>query len=238
MPPIRPVRSSPLLRPLLALAVALVAGPVAAQEEDPGPDDPVRPDPEACTLLDFETIPGVTVSEGLVIDTQLEASLGMTFALEDGTSPRLAEVGRPQTAFVGRGPDGPAPGQGVGAFFLTDDGVLRGRMSSPLIVTFSMPVDSASGVVLDIDYTERFTIEVRDDAGEVLESLTISAGDPGTGDGIATPWGFGRDSADVASIRFEGTRRGGRFGLGFDNFVTCAPARVERPSTEGAEGPV
>lgn len=74
------------------------------------------------------------------------------------------------------------------------------------------PVDSASGVVLDIDYSERFTIEARDSAGDVLELVTIAAGDPGTGDGIATPWGFSRSSADVASIRFEGTRRSGRFG--------------------------
>lgn len=183
---------------------------------------------EGCTLLDFEAVPDTAVSEGLVVGDQFLGSLGMSFALEDGTRPRLAEVGPPTTAFLGRGEDGPSPDQGIGSYFLTDDGELRGSTSSPLIVAFSQPVDSASGVVLDIDYSERFTIQARDTSGRVLQTVTISAGDPGTGNGIATPWGFGRESADVASIRFEGTRESGRFGLAFDNFVTCAPGRVAR----------
>lgn len=96
-------------------------------------------------------------------------------------------------------------------------------------------MDSASGVVLDIDGGETFTIEARDASGQVLQQIVITAGDEGTGDGMATPWSFSRASADVASVRFEGVRPSGRFGLGFDNFTTCAPDRVT--STEEADRP-
>ena len=177
-----------------------------------------------CFTVDFETVPGEQVSEGLLIDTQFEDDLGISFTLEDGTSPRLAEIGTPTTAFEPR--DTPEPEQGIGSFFLTDDGELTSGNASPLIVTFSQPVDSAGGVVLDIDFNETFTIEARDDSEQVLEQIIITAGDDSTGDGIATPWSFARAMPDVASIRFEGVRPSGRFGLGFDNFTTCAPART------------
>ncbi len=176
-----------------------------------------------CFTVNFETIPGEQVAEGLLIDTQFESDLGISFVLEDGTVPRLAEIGTPTTAFEPR--DTPEEDQGIGSFFLTDDGELTSGNASPLIVTFSQPVDSAGGVVLDIDFTETFTIEARDNSEQVLEQIIITAGDDSTGDGIATPWSFAREMPDVASIRFEGVRPSGRFGLGFDNFTTCAPAR-------------
>ena len=181
-----------------------------------------------CATIDFESIPGSTPSDDLLIDTQFESSLYLTFALEDGTVPRLAEVGSPTSAFEPS--DTPAPGQGIGTYFLTDDGLLTSAEEpSPLIVTFTVLADSASGVVLDIDGGETFTIQARDANGSLLEEIVISAGDPNTGDGVATPWGFARPSADVASIRFMGVRPSGRFGLGFDLFTTCAPGRVPPP---------
>ena len=74
---------------------------------------------------------------------------------------------------------------------------------------------------------EKFTIEAKDETGEVLETVTINAGDSGTGDGIATSWSFERSTNDIYSIRFKGTRiaRGG-FGLGFDNFSARAVAVI------------
>lgn len=195
-------------------------------------------DAARCVTIDFETMPGEAPVEGMVIRDQFRSVPGMTFALEDGSYPHLAQVGDPTTAFLGKGSDGPAPGQDVGSFFLTDDGVLKGSVSSPLIIDFTFPVDSASGDVLDIDYTERFSIEARDRARTVLETLVIAAGDPATGNGVATRWGFGRPSADVASIRFEGTRRSGRFGLGFDNLTTCAPGREEPPADPSSAGEI
>lgn len=181
-----------------------------------------------CAILDFETIPGETPVEGLLISTQFFDSLGISFSLENGELPRLAKVGAPATAFGGAfGPDTPAPGQNIGSFFLTDDGVLSGLNAPPLIVNFAFPIDTASGRVLDIDFDETFTVEARDSSGQILEQVVIMAGDPGTGDAIATFWSFNRDTADIYSIRFVGTRNApGAFGLGFDNFTTCAPGRV------------
>jgi len=176
--------------------------------------------------IDFETIPGVAPFEGLLINTQFLASDGVTFSLEGGGSPVLAEVGRPRTAFLGFGNvgDTPAPGQGVGQFFLTDDGLTSGTAPVALIVDYSVLTASASGVILDIDGTtgqENFLIEAFDGAGGLLAMISIASGDADTGNGIATDWSFNLLSADIASIRCIGTRSGsGFFGLGFDNFDT------------------
>src|SRR5688500_18501339 len=143
-----------------------------------------------CTPIDFETIPQNTSKEGLLIDDQFAASHGIRFRLEPQGAPRLAGVGAPLTGFEGprRQPDAPAPNQGVGNFFLTDDGVLSRMNVPPLVVAYDPPTNAASGVVLDIDFDEMFTIEARDAGGKVRHTITIKAGDPGTGDGIATRW--------------------------------------------------
>ena len=98
-------------------------------------------------------------------------------------------------------------------------------------MNYTTPTMAASGVILDIDFNESFLIQARDGSGNVLESISISAGDPGTGNGIATLWSFSRPSADVVSIRFAGTRTaGGAFGLGFDNF-DARTAAVPEPES-------
>ena len=172
--------------------------------------------------IDFEDIPGVgTPFEGMEISDQYLATDGVTFSLEDGTNPVIAEVGAPLTGFWVNGgdPDTPLPDQGIGQFFLTDDGSVAGAISSPLIVSYATPTAAASGVVLDMDGDEVFTIEARDAAGNVLQTIVINAGDENTGDAVATPWAFDRASDDVHSIRFSGVRTdGGGFGLGFDLF--------------------
>lgn len=180
-------------------------------------------DEPECATVTFEFVPGEELSEGLVINSQFEDLLGMTFSLEDGTDPVLAKTGAPSTAFEPN--DSPNNGQGVGDFFLTDDGLITADLS-PLIVTFTAPVDSASGLVLDIDGGETFNIQAFDSSNNMLEDFVITDGDPGTGSRIATTWFFSRDTPDVASIRFEGQRPSGIFGLGFDNFTTCAPSRL------------
>ena len=185
-------------------------------------------------IIDFESIPSFGVpTEGLVISNQFEASDGITFSLEGGGNPRIAQVGSPATAFLGPGNAGdtPAPNQGVGNFFLTDDGLLSGLTSPALIVSYSTPTSAASGVILDIDFDESFVIQARDGLGNILQSINIVSGDPGTGDGIATFWSFERSLADIASIRFAGTRTAaGVFGLGFDNFSARSVAPVPVPS--------
>jgi hypothetical protein len=181
-----------------------------------------------CATITFETIPGDSVYEGLEINSQYSDSLGMTFMLEDSTFPHIADVGGAKTAFESKyGDDTPAPDQNIGSFFLTDDGKTSGLSSSPLLIQFSIPVDSASGVMLDIDASESFTVQARGDTGQILSEYTIKAGDPGTGDGLATPWSVKRDSADIYSIRLEGKRtQAGFFGLGFDNFTSCSTLRI------------
>lgn len=173
-------------------------------------------------LIDFETVPGVsTPAEGLAIGTQYAATAGVTFMLEDGTLPLLAEVGSPRTAFAPSDLPADDDADAIGQFFLTDDGLLLGEDPSPLIVAYSTPTSSASGVVLDIDFNEQFEIEARGFDGSVLETLIIQAGDPETGNREATPWAIQRVAADIYSIRFVGTRTAsGGFGLGFDNFDT------------------
>lgn len=184
------------------------------------------------TIIDFETIPGDVPAEGLVISNQFEASHGVTFSLQGGGSPVLAQVGSPATAFRGPGnlPDTPAEGQGIGQFFLTDDGVLAGLEADPLIVTYSTPTAAASGVIVDIDFDESFLVEAFD-AGDILvDSFLINAGDDGTGDGIATLWFVEHTADEIAWIRFTGTRtEAGVFGLAFDNF--SARSVVPLPAT-------
>jgi len=184
-------------------------------------------------IIDFESIPGVGVPiEGLIISDQFEASDGISFALEGGGNPRIAQLGSPTTAFKGHGGvgDTPAPGQGTGSFFLTDDGSLSGLTSPPLLINYSTPTSAASGFILDIDFDESFLIQARDDSGSVLQTINILAGDPGTGNGIATFWSFDRPTEDIASIRFAGSRAAaGAFGLGFDNFNARSATVVPMP---------
>lgn len=175
----------------------------------------------AVPVIDFETVPGTTPFEGLIISNQYEASTGVTFELEGGGFPVLAEVGNPRTAFAPN--DTPLPGQGIGQFFLTDDGLTTGLTSPALIIRYNTPTAQASGVILDIDFNDAFVIEARDINETVLETINIQAGDPGTGNAVATFWGFARPQADVTSIRLKGTTSaGGFFGLGFDRFNTRA----------------
>jgi len=177
-----------------------------------------------CSEIDFESIPNDTAEEGLEIEAQFLDTLGVAFELEDGTLPTLSEVGAPSTAFGSAwGNDEPAPNENVGSFFLTDDGVLSGLEFSPVIITFETPLDSVSGAVLDMDFDEQFIIQAFDNSDSMLVEIVLTAGDPGTGDGVATPWGFKRNDFDVDRIRISGIREvNGAFGLAFDNLVFCA----------------
>lgn len=152
----------------------------------------------------------------------LEATYGVTFILENGAFPTIAKIGPPFTAFMGypnnTSPDTPAPTQGVGSFFLTDNPGFSGMSPPALIITFASPVRASSGVILDIDFTEKWTIQARNASGNILETIILNAGDLNTGDGIATPWSFNRSDFDIYSISFKGERKDAEFGLAFDNF--------------------
>lgn len=174
-------------------------------------------------IIDFETLPGQTPSDGLTISDQYKASFGLSFELEGGGNPVIAEVGNPTTAFSSAaGNDTPLPGNDMGRFFITDDGRLSGNFSPPMILRFDIPIDSFSGCIVDIDFGEQFIIHARDINENIILADTIRDGDPDTGDGILTCWGFNLPGCEgaIQSIRFAGTRNNsGAFGLGLDNFT-------------------
>ena len=178
---------------------------------------------QAQMTIDFETVPGDSPREGLVIKDQFKSSYGVTFRFEDGSPVILAKVGPPTAGFEGPGgqSDLPAPGQNIGDYFVTRKGLNK---PPPLIIEYTNPVSAASGYLIDIDGanmttdSEEFTVEIRDRNNQILESRYLNKNTPGTGDGIATPFSFQRSNRDIYSIRIicGGTRK--NFGVAFDNF--------------------
>lgn len=188
--------------------------------------------------INFEDIPNETEIEGLKINTQFFDDYGITFSLENGESPTLAEVGSPATAFLSSlGDDTPIGTSDVGQFFITDDGSLSGLASSALIINFTDPITYAIGQILDVDFTESFTIEAFGINDELLFIETLEDGDPGTGDGLATEWSIGTDYCfEIYKLRLEGTRtQAGEFGLGIDNFVFFPTVKIENVITEDTD---
>lgn len=180
---------------------------------------------DGCVTIDFESIPNETPFSGLVINDQFLDTIGLSFSLETGGFPVLASVGSPVEAFASAwGDDTPAPGVDLGSFFLTDDGVLAGLDSPPIILEFEEPVDSFGGCILDMDLGEVFIIHARGPNEELILVDTVQAGDPGTGDGALTCWGFNFNGCEgtIHSIRFEGKRdTPGSFGMGLENLSFC-----------------
>jgi len=179
-----------------------------------------------CLTIDFETLGNINLYEGLPINNQFFDEYGVTFELENGTIPLLAEVGGVRAfAFSSIfGNDTPAPNQKVGRYFITDDGLVSNLTAIPLIVRFENPVDSVSAEVLDMDFDEVFTVTARDKDDNTILTKTIKAGDVGTGDGIATVFGFNIPGCigTIYSLKFEGTRQAsGGFGFAMDNFSFC-----------------
>jgi hypothetical protein len=185
-----------------------------------------QPNSKQCLTIDFESLPdNAVLAEGISINKQYFKEFGVTFELENGGIPVLAKVGSPTTAFSSNlGGDTPQPNQGIGKYFITDDGQTNNLTAIPLIVRFANPVDSVSAVVLDMDFDEIFTVDARDINDVPIFTKTIQAGDQGTGDGKATVFGFNLDGCEGAiySLRFKGTRtEAGGFGFAMDNFAFC-----------------
>jgi hypothetical protein len=190
-------------------------------------------------LITFESIGGDLPVDGLEINTQFLASHGVTFELEGGGSPVLAKVGEPKTAFSGppdnTTSDTPAPDQGVGQFFLTDDGVV-GTSPAPLLISYSNPVAAASGYILDIDgwfeqpslHYDTWLVQARNVMGETIDSIELDPTSFNAGDGLATPWSFNHASADIYSIRIAYIGPPiDVVGLAFDNFAPASAAPVQ-----------
>jgi hypothetical protein len=166
---------------------------------------------------DFETIPGGAPIDGLPIGNQFPNA---KFRLEGDGFPVLAEVGGPATAFFGppgsTSNDTPVAGTDIGNFFLTDDGMIPSPPEH-LIITFKQRVSGLGGDLLDVDNQEVWKIEARDQNGNVIETKTISDGDPNTGDGVATHFSFSHASNDIKSVRIVYDGVDPHAGFAFDN---------------------
>jgi hypothetical protein len=188
--------------------------------------------------IDFETLPdGSPIIDEMFISDQYQADFGVRFDLVDPVtllptgSPQIAEVGAPQTAFNGCGPDTPLDDQQIGSFFLTDDTSVS-NTAGTLLLTYSNPVAQSAGAILDVDTRsggnfEEWTIEALASDMSVLETRVITAPTgPGTcnatagpGDATAIGFVFDRANADIHFIvlRYTGTANSS-IGLAFDNF--------------------
>lgn len=178
------------------------------------------------SFITFDTVPGYgTPTDGMSIGSQYAASTGMTFSLEGGGTPVMAEAGGTRTAFqgYGGGADEMAPGQFVGSWFLTDDGIVD-KIAPTLNISYSSANSHVGGEILDIDGTEAWQINAYDAANTLLGSLFISSSSSGTGDGIATPWAFNHllDDISLVQIVYTGGYEHG-IGVGYDNFWTQNP---------------
>ncbi len=189
-----------------------------------------------CIYIDFESIPNGDLIDDMDIFDQYSDVFGVTFSLEGGIPARLAKVGAPMTAFQGpnNGADTPAAGVDIGDYFLTDNGTVAGLNADPIYVNFLSPMDSVSGCILDMDFGERFVVHALGEFGDIIFADTIFSGsivngvnipgDPGTGDGLCTEWGFRLDECEgsIFSVKLDGFRiTSGGFGLGLDNLTFC-----------------
>ena len=175
-----------------------------------------------CVHINFENFQNGNSSSEYF--EQIISDYGISFELANGSNPVIAQVGEPSEAFFSAfGIDAPEDPSLIGNFFLTDDGVIDGVEYSPLLINFTNPIDSVSGIILDLDSDEEFEILASDENGNELFYQKLVAGEDMTGDGIATSWGFNLDGCEgtIHSLRFEGFRSSGDFGLGLDNFIFC-----------------
>jgi len=194
--------------PGLALLLAFSSAPMAQTVEQ---------------NVTFEEVGGFTPSVDLEITDQFADTTGMSFGLLGGGAPVLADVGGSREAFASVFGVDSVSGD-VGQFFLTDTGSL-GPCCPNLTVTFNDPVAAVSGVILDVDAGETWSILALDGEGNLLFDTTFSAGDPNTGDGSVTPWSLGDASNNgtnaIESVRLSGSGGlPGFFGFGWDNFTS------------------
>lgn len=185
------------------------------------------PDAAFAGVVDFEAVPGVGMpSPGLAIQAQYQSTNGMTFSLLDGGSPIVVQRGNPigpYGAFASgysTSQNVPAPGQGVGDFYLADPHIVQGTSPSPIIVQFAPVVRGASGVILDVDGHESFSVTAFDELHNPVDMILITTSSPGAGDGLAATWSFLHPIADISSVQIELTAFAPNLpGFAVDNFA-------------------
>lgn len=175
-------------------------------------------------MVTFESVPGYgNPTAGMAITNQYASSLGMSFSLAGGGAPIIAQVGGGGGVWsfdTAHGPASLGPGNSNGSYFITESSHTLGVAPAALDVTFNGPVNVTGGQILDIDTgSEAWTIQAYNSSNSLIDSLVIKAGDPGTGDGVATNWSFIHAMNDIAFIRILYTGLTDHIiGFGFDNF--------------------
>lgn len=187
----------------------------------------------AADIIDFETVPGGTPSDGLAIHDQYRDNFGVIFGLDtsgdywpdEGQYPHLEKAGRD-------GSDGFLNSHGnsenpygcwdcgrtgyesrLGNYFLRfGTGQLQSKPVPRLIIEYDSPVSGASGEIWDIDawYEERieqWKISALDSSHNVIDSIVspqgIHAEDDSSLDGMPWTWSFNHETADIYAISIE-----------------------------------
>ncbi len=183
------------------------------------------------TLIDFETVPGTVPTNGLIISNQYTAAYGVTFRPLGSAIVGLTQTGSDAVAFgfcLGPAnasvctkanhlyPSDPLA-DAIGNYFLSLGGILGTPYG--LVVDLNVPVSQTGGFIMDVDGTDQWTVKTYSDTNGVnlTDEMVITAGDPGTGDGVATLFTFRHPTADIQEIQFvfTGNPQNG-LGEGFD----------------------
>ena len=128
-------------------------------------------------LVDFEEFP-----ESTPISNQY-AEFGITFSLPGSKDfPIISTEGAPVTAFS---PNDNVMSSGSGG--LTDPVVGNDAgVPADVQMDFDPPVTSVRLFLIDVDASDVFTVTAFDADDNVVDSMTVAAGDPGTGNGAST----------------------------------------------------
>lgn len=191
-------------------------------------------------VIDFETVPGATPAVGLVITDQFEDTYGVRFSVSDSTPFVLGDYGGEFQGWVDDSlrNDMLAPGYDRGQFFAVyPNAQTPGRF---LVIEYVAPTTAAAFDIIDIDdgpgtypdKKEQWTIRVFDPSDSLVSVTVITAGDPGTGDGIPTRYSADFQGAhSIARIEVQYTGLSLTPGLAFDSFSPAASAGVPRYGT-------
>jgi hypothetical protein len=174
--------------------------------------------------IDFESIPGGTPHEGLVVQTQF---LGEgVYIFTEGGEMELAKVGGNLLGFDGPfGCNTPAPGVDVGKFFLTHVG---GVPDDSPTFSFTVPQQRVSGELLNVVQGDSFQVSIVNTAGtqQINQIITAANGGPGK----ASFFQFDQPFADIQSlsITYTGTNPAPQYGI--DNIsYSSGPLSIPLP---------
>jgi hypothetical protein len=196
--------------------------------------------------IDFETVPGSASADQLPISNQYQTQFGVTFSLNNGSTPFLEAVG---TADAGDGfindnlgvADTAAPGfanQLKNFYLRIGTATLSSAPLPTLIINYSTPVAAASAEIWDIDAqgvgTEQWLLQTLDGSNNVNDSLISPLGTnngAGSLDGKPWAWSFSHGTNDIYAIRvsFIGSKTNG-IGLAFDNFSPSSVSPIPEPT--------